>query len=120
MIKLEEVRCGNLFHYRPSENSLLQSKMDWQDIKWLSEDPKGFNSVHNKIYLDDEWLIKLGFIKKAGREGFNYVKDKVEIGLSSQFFLQFGNDNRSSVHIAFVHQLQNLHYALTGNELILE
>lgn len=74
-------------------------------------------SVIKPIELDSEWLKRLGFQHDypyffLGNKHFN-----VETG-----FFYFGNDHVSGgnydVKIKYVHELQNVMFALTGKELV--
>jgi hypothetical protein len=114
MIKKEELRIGNILNYTTSENDIYKTTIDWQDLKWISEDPKGFNLVHHPIPLTEEWIIKLGLIS-------NPYKDRYEIGNiciecdKTKGFTDLWIEKMP--HIKYVHQLQNLYFALTGKEL---
>lgn len=81
------------------------------------------------IPLTEDWLLRFGFDKET-RVGENkYYKDRylIENGIS-QFFdngysFRITTDNQNSTHAAsvkYVHQLQNLYFALTGTELELK
>jgi hypothetical protein len=70
--------------------------------------------IFNPIPLTDEWLKKLGF--------------KQDIGEHERFFNDFISFSKYGIHrvieyngfdftITYVHQLQNLHFALTQREL---
>ena len=59
----KDLRCGNTLNYYTAEGDILPTTIDWQDIKWVSEDEEGFNSVHAPIPLTEEWLLRLGFQK---------------------------------------------------------
>ena len=83
-----------------------------------------FQDIH-PIPLTEEWLLKFGFGKSEDHEvghntdlNFNFYYDwhfkrfRIESG--------FNSDNDWIVpmpHIQYVHQLQNLYFALTGKEL---
>jgi hypothetical protein len=54
MIKKEDLRIGNILNYTTSENDIYKTTIDWQDLKWISEDQKGFNLVHDPIPLTEE------------------------------------------------------------------
>ena len=43
---IHDLKCGNILNYDTSEGEILPTVIDWQDLKWLTEDPKGFNLVH--------------------------------------------------------------------------
>ncbi len=79
------------------------------------------------IPLTEEWLLKFGFEKREhfGQQNFFKEKFMIEEALSRVFdnglSFRIIIDSQNSVHTAnikYVHQLQNLYFALTGNELI--
>jgi hypothetical protein len=79
------------------------------------------------IPLTEEWLVKFGFdvnddelthnIKKANIEGFRintYSDEDVKYWWLGYYH------NKKNNHIKHVHQLQNLYFVLTGEELLLK
>lgn len=75
------------------------------------------------IPLTEEWLLKLGFEKYGKTKLYKNTKGRVSVTLTSN---QFGKFSGSSdfllndfyyIPIKHVHQLQNLYFALTGEEL---
>jgi hypothetical protein len=70
---------------------------------------------YHPVYITEEWLIKFGFKKqeilKKVYEKDVYAKTGFLIHAIDDFF------NLRGVSIKYVHQLQNLYYALTGQEL---
>lgn len=127
MIKANELRINNILNYTTAENDILQTTLDWQDIKWISEDPKGFNLVHEPIPLTEEWLLNFGFEKSE--ELFRLDKYWVEFRNfdSCGMMVLFGCFQFKKIYITksvdtikYVHQLQNLYFALTGQELELK
>ena len=69
----------------------------------------------NPIPLTEEWLVKFGFVKDKLEVGLYHFND-LEIFLPNYFTwkTQFLNN------IKHVHQLQNLYFALTNEELKLK
>ncbi len=76
------------------------------------------------IPLTEEWLLKFGFIyheslkhwvKNWGRNGVEFIKFDEYYNL---FSFQLGKDNYKVIDRG-VHQLQNLWFVLTGEELII-
>jgi hypothetical protein len=72
------------------------------------------------IPLTEQWLLDLGFEKKS----FTYGLGKLSICLRRSNGYENGRTYYNSWAIIdsmpeFVHQLQNLHYVLTGKELII-
>ena len=76
----------------------------------------------NPILLTEEWLLKFGFIKL----GYNYefwdssmwsVKQHKN---KNSWWLLSCNEEVDCIRLNYVHQLQNLYFALTGEELKLK
>jgi hypothetical protein len=73
------------------------------------------------ILLTKEWLLKLGFTKES--EISEYFDG--DYRYACEYVLDYKNDvlvfnnNMGSIynHVKYVHQLQNLYFALTGEEL---
>ena len=90
----------NAFYCRPTEKS---------DYKKISAVAK---YDFQPIPLTEEWLLKFGFERKIGWDDLiYYAKNNVDLYefLSGYEYCDF--------HIKHVHQLQNLYFALTGEEL---
>ena len=112
-MKSTELRIGNLLRYTDYTNVKEQLRgtpfeLTADDILFLSE-----NSVHyvDPIQLTEEWLIKLGFVKHSG----GYLSSDSAIELTFDFLVWKPNIKR--LKILYVHQLQNLYFAITGQEL---
>lgn len=73
----------------------------------------------NPIPLSEEWLLKFGFIYNDFING--YILDFEDKTL---LFMDNGLDlclmNNESIDCKYVHQLQNLYFALTGEEITLK
>lgn len=119
-MKAEELRIGNWV--MTDTGSTYQIELsDFYD--WYNDhNSHEYGNYVLPISLTEEWLLKFVFEKRDNR----YYKDRymIEQGLS-QFFdngmsFRITINNAQSVHansIKYVHQLQNLYYALTGEEL---
>ena len=80
-----------------------------------------FPKLYQPIPLTEEWLLKFGFKKVKGWGTYEFYSlhtgylefqfDKDGLGISIE------NQNLMLSHIKYVHQLQNLYFALTGEEL---
>ena len=123
MIQANELRVGNLLNYDTAEGDVVTATIGWQYIQWATEDPKGFNLVHSPIPITEEWLIKLGFKQYHDFKiiydlmplcGFGY-----DISTKQVVILEKGNPNSHWIErkIEYVHELQNLYFALRGQEL---
>jgi hypothetical protein len=71
------------------------------------------------IRLTEKWLLKFGFEWKQIKDVSSYTLSKLEIyqysSNNNKIFFEYSD---GEVELKYVHQLQNLYFALTGNELI--
>lgn len=139
MIKRAELRTGNLFHNNLGAISILFVREIREDAIIGKELDGVFNGSFDEenisgVPLTEEWLLKFRFSEKRFR-----VKSNIEYRLllpsstdstgipmlpaflnlqkrNDFFTMQYGN---FFLELRFVHQLQNLYFALTGNELTL-
>lgn len=66
------------------------------------------------IPLTEEWLIKFGFEKGFGEYNKGWF---VIVELRGIFKLRSNDGNINAIKVNYVHELQNLYYTLTKNEL---
>lgn len=118
MIKANELRIGNLVNnvYTVIGISDFDVTIQYKD-DYASEVCQAFNEII-PIPLTDEWFLKLGFKKDDYGQ---YVRPEMFSGFQSNFnkpgyFLMAGDD-KDEPKVEYVHQLQNLFFALTGKEL---
>lgn len=73
------------------------------------------------IQLTEEWLIKFGFKRNERIGSFDtyIVLMKESLSVNNKMGMYFKNQ-RVPNNIKYVHQLQNLYYALTGEELTIK
>ena len=96
MIIPEEISVGNVLDYLTEDHGWQPSVMGWQDIKWLNEDPEGFNAVHRPREITEVESLS------------NDIEDL-------PITIQIGE--RNFIQINHVHRLQNLHFLLTKKPL---
>jgi hypothetical protein len=122
IIKPTDLRVGNILNYDTAEGETMTTVVDWQDIKWASEDPEGFNLVHSPVPLTGEWLLKFGFWQcedtsyrwyKAHNQDMGYITIDID-----DHTIMIG-DSWDFKETKYVHQLQNLFHSLTQTELCL-
>jgi hypothetical protein len=129
MIKTNELRIGNLvsqngfFGYVYSiESALPKQEQRFSDKDLVTLFDNGMTTVTideiNPVPLTAEWLVKFGLNQSNSSE--NYGSEKICV---------FNNLRSVNIHYSFygcdyefecpryVHQLQNLYFALTGCEL---
>jgi len=130
-IKANELRIGNLIY-----NSYTQDVFSVYSM-FIVQFSKTEDTNIKPVLLTEEWLLKFGF--KNIKEHWVKYDDKPEgfhtnsiciiqhKDLFSRKHLSFsfsasGNYNPNSIdfEVKYVHQLQNLYFALTGEELIID
>jgi hypothetical protein len=120
MIKANELRIGNLLNYDTSEGDVVVITTDFGTMQWATVDPKGFNLVHSPIPLTEDWLVKLGCIDTIYELKIKAKRKIIQFKFSSKIVATGERCGWYCVkykHIKYVHQLQNLYFALTGEEL---
>lgn len=113
-MKVSEMRIGNLVGIKSRPVAKVYAieedyiDLDYQDFGWKPEQRKIEDIA--PIPLTEEWLIRFGFISGRLKFGQWYLKFS-----GAQFWL-----NDIGIEIFYVHQLQNLYHALTGDELTIK
>ena len=115
MIRANELRIGNYYH-------LVEEGVDINEVYQISD---GY-SLHlideynnaKPIPLTEEWLLKMCFecgqLKTSKR--FWIPNFNIRI-FNKSGKTQVSHSGKVYEHIKYVHQLQNLYFALTGEEL---
>lgn len=108
-MEAKELRMYNYIHkngeiYEVWEETFSDIAYD-RNIKW------------EPIVLTEDWLIRFGFKKDILPYFGSLIFEKDGITLDHDFVLM---DIDKRVEIKYVHQLQNLYFALTGEELQLK
>lgn len=116
-MKESELRIGNLVYFKSEDDDFaIELKFDFEN---------GWNMNYIKpIPLTEEWLLKFGFIKfdseKIYAEWFlDFDGDlKYKIMQDKRYDNTFIMTNEyKPIKLQYIHQLQNLYFALTGEEL---
>ena len=103
-MKASELRIGNLIHNK-------QGNIVYVNTNHLTLLLYGIENEFKPIQLTEEWLLKLG--AKKDKIDNTYYLSELEIMLPNFFRYKTSIISR----IDYVHQLQNLYFALTGEEL---
>ena len=124
MIKAQELRIGNLV-----ERSLYIAVLD-NGVKYgvishdMIRDCQHYkdNWAFKGIFLTEEWLIELGFEPKDSYynkffDSFNAEFRLKQNGDGYACRLKRNNNISWICNVTYLHQLQNLYFALTGTEL---
>ena len=123
MLKETDLRIGNVIYYETSEDGLMPNKVDWQDLKWLSENEKSFNESFKPIPISLVTLLKLGW--SIFHDGGDYHLLSKQVGEWGLFVIQSDGNGLSYVHtnssvsrkIKYYHELQNVFFFASGVEL---
>ena len=104
-MKASELRIGNWFKEDIIEQTYTE--ITAKQILDFYEDP--LDDFYKPIPLTEEWLLKFGF-ERAYDTCYQY-KNFI---LNDKFIMM---DIDITIQLKHVHQLQNLYFALTGEEL---
>jgi hypothetical protein len=117
-IQANELRIGNLVDWN-GENGIISQLLE-REVVFKCGESDLYETI-NPIPLTEEWLLNFGFkVNRETKEGnniwrYNWTEGHFEIEQIYSFFL---NDNNGyDTEIKYVHQLQNLFFALTIEEL---
>lgn len=142
-MKTNELRIGNGIMIRNTGRELLSMAMsafegtgeEWQFVKvnlqileWLERGSIAWEI--QPITLTEEWFIRFGFKKNISFYRIIGSDKALEVGLNNdtseiQYYCYFRNFNKGGADdfvllrkdLKYVHELQNLFFALTGEEL---
>lgn len=133
IMKVNELRIGNLVYDEQNrcyeiESIITDRIKNTIQLNLIDESGCGIENAVNvtPIPLTEEWLEKLGFKKgfkdnwyhKESNEYFNFLRP---LSKCSTCHVESGNfDDIDGIPIKYVHQLQNLYFALTGEELTIK
>lgn len=106
MIKANELRIGNNI-YDECGHVIKMTIAHFDFIDFIE---------HNPIPLTEEWLIKFGFENRLGFLSLGALSCVYSYE-ENVFYFYIGKDGDNDIKVMFVHQLQNLYFALTGQEL---
>lgn len=130
-MKTTDFRIGNLINYKIVDN--MDPRKEWFEISEIDYDDLRILQIKNEmnqdyqpIILNEELLLKCGFQKRKQSDNFYYF-GYGDNPITKDWMLclkYFSDENKfffmNGYHtIKYVHELQNLYYALTKEELIL-
>lgn len=122
-MKKSEFRIGNLLLFRDKrivEVSNLGNSFETIELvnglRYGSDDINEYNPIE----LTEEWLLKLGFEKDEESKTWSILTSLEKFDYLFEIenkYQQFFQPDFLRIDIKYVHQLQNLYFALTGQEL---
>jgi len=124
-MKAEELRIGNFvksgYQYCYINFFLGATMVDLELIGFEYTDGNHEEDVLKlePILLTEEWLLKFGFSDDGCLDLGNYTDSKLSFNPNSNQLRLVDSGGRFLTHdnLKHVHQLQNLYFALTGEEL---
>jgi hypothetical protein len=113
-MKASELRIGNYVR----SNDVNMASYFTVTASFLKQNENEMSWFIEEIPLTEEWLLKFGFELDIEDDG--YQKRKYKVSVSDEgclFFINIGYYPEEIAEFKYVHQLQNLYFALTGKEL---
>lgn len=121
MIKASELRLGNLISHNGEHVPVVQIERRYKTIFRINDidvDERIIEDTYQPILLTPEWLERCGYKKDSTDK--KWYKSPHNLPPIYQWRPgSFGMDGLplAAKSIEYVHQLQNLYHALTGEEL---
>ena len=120
-MKENELRIGNYILYQNQKECKVSSiGSNGFETEYIGKSqPNGSNDIreYQPIPLTEEELIKLGFIKKRNLGDLFFEKWVFRLFVDHKGFYLFIDCDYEYGIVEHVHELQNLYFALTGEEL---
>jgi len=123
MIQANELRVGNLVQWGekivPIKSIHIESVLKNEVMVYVEINEKLphyclYIAEINPIPLTEEWLVKLGAISNSYQDRYEFDVIHIECNKTrgvTELWIE------RMPHIKYIHQLQNLYFALTGQEL---
>lgn len=115
-MKANELRIGNYYDNHGQIGTITPSNI--MDVAFSQR------TWCKPIPITEEWLVKFGFRNSINSKYYYIIKETLVVGFNpSGVCIVIDDDNGEELaemyfnHIKHVHQLQNLYFALTGEEL---
>ena len=122
MIQANELRIGNYISYDKIEKLptivegiYFDEEYERQSI--ICRHVEDFINEFEPIPLTEEWLLKFGFVKFIELQV--YQLQGFEIAFEKGFFW-YMLDTRGEIQVTYLHDLQNLYFAITKTELTID
>ena len=124
MIQIKELRIGNFISPMGKSVTKVEGFDIYNDMILSSDFAERKNDFFEPIPITEEWLLKFGFKDRSGTLK-NEMSYGIEIGKMEIAWYRQDNKTRFQTiengfimkYVTYVHELQNLYFALTGNDL---
>lgn len=124
MLDAKDLRIGNYLNknLKSGNGRTLTDKIGCQDIVRIYQNTGSIN--YEPIELTEEWLLRFGF-ERHELDNWFYLKiindwTRLNININGSVCELSISNHGAVINVAYVHQLQNLYYALTQKELTLK
>ena len=122
MVNNKDLRIGNYINYEQTTHRIIELSEDTCTSEWnKAERPDPYTHPYSEITgipLTEKWLLKLGMINNSNEWS---IKSKeitfILENFNNKYYYTGGEGVILSEPINYVHQLQNLCKAITGEEL---
>lgn len=116
MIKIEELRIGNFVMHNNEITEIYNIISDYNGVN-MHMDYLYYIEISElkPIPLTEEILLNCGFIKGISEPKHYHIKGMMIYNIQGMFI-----NVRTDVRLKHLHQLQNLYFALTNQELNIE
>jgi hypothetical protein len=119
-MKAEELRIGNLVLI-PYNKSNKQEGFFEATISQIVDFGAYIKPEdYEPILLTEEWLLKFGFASNPYQDRYEKGVLHIECDKTKGYLQLWCEQLPQAIFIKYVHQLQNLYFALTGEELQLQ
>ena len=124
----KELRIGNLVKLMLNHEDYEILSVKIEDLAWIEK----LQGEYEPILLTEEWLTRFGFVRINHQMSLNdgSMTYHYELNGDNRFWQLYFNGRAFSInepkfrhhlyHNQYVHQLQNLYFALTGEELTIK
>jgi hypothetical protein len=121
-MKANELRIGNCIYFEFNGKSKTHIVVSRDiNVMELTERVESESECFKSIPLTEEWLLKLGFERSGDYHNHTeYDNGELLLNTNGDKFYLFPSESSSGIKIQYVHQLQNLYFALKGEELIID
>ncbi len=133
-MKIRDLRVGNLILFAEDSTIFEVTEISEYGVNVKNEEEETYIEIDSfeGIGITEDWLIKFGF-KKDENKGFDsyfyskgifylFHEKDFDSGFTFPILMKYGNINeyKNGRHIKYVHELQNLYFAIQQKELVMK
>ncbi len=113
-LKAQDLRIGNLVSGIFEVEKVLEIHQSF-----VNTDGRKYTPLQEikPIPITEEWLLKLGFERGENPHFITYKRGEIELLDNIGQFFRVYYSKTHLMDIKYIHELQNLFYCITGNEL---